>query len=80
MMEQIINRVNAILKEQLYLHDEIKPADSLADDLGADSLDMVEIIMALEEEFNIEIPDEECYKAPCAVGRIYEYVGKQVAE
>jgi acyl carrier protein len=52
-------RVRAILVEQLGLKIEPKPTDRFVEDLGADSLDCVELVMALEEEFNVEIPDEE---------------------
>ncbi len=54
------HRVRAIIVEQLGLEeDELASDASLIDDLGADSLDLVEVIMALEEQFDIEIPDEE---------------------
>ena len=77
----ITDAVNNILIDQLCIHiNDIEPKATLIDDLGADSLDLVEIVMALEEEFNIEIPDEEVFKGPCTVGRIYEYVGKQAGE
>lgn len=66
-------RIDNILKDQLQVS-TIKPEDSLHDDLNADSLDVVEIIMALEEEFCIEVGDDEFYKDPCTVGRIYEYI------
>ena len=53
-------RVKKIIAEQLAVsEEEVKPEASLVDDLGADSLDQVELVMALEEEFNIEISDEE---------------------
>jgi len=52
----IRDRITKIIKKQLYVKEsEIKPEANLVDDLGADSLDMVEIIMALEEEFGTEI-------------------------
>lgn len=73
-----IDRVNRILKDQLVLSDEIKPTDVLADDLGADSLDMIEIGLALEEEFEIEIPDEDYFQKPCTVSKIYEYIAGRV--
>jgi acyl carrier protein len=43
-------------------HGDVTPEASVVDDLGADSLDVVELVMALEEEFNLEIPDEEAEK------------------
>ncbi|MCL5291065.1 MAG: acyl carrier protein [Actinobacteria bacterium] len=53
-------RVKGIIAEQLGVDEgEVKPESSFVDDLGADSLDVVELVMALEEEFNIEIPDED---------------------
>ena len=53
-------RVKKIIAEQLAVSaEEVKPEASFVDDLGADSLDQVELVMALEEEFNIEISDEE---------------------
>jgi len=56
-------KVRAIVKEQLGVGDaEIKPEAGFVDDLGADSLDLVELVMAMEEEFGIEIPDEDAEK------------------
>ena len=59
----IEDRVAKIVVEQLGVkEDEVKPEASFVDDLGADSLDTVELVMALEEEFDTEIPDEEAEK------------------
>ncbi len=59
-MENIEQRVKKIVAEQLGVNEsEIKIESSFVDDLGADSLDTVELVMALEEEFECEIPDEE---------------------
>ncbi len=56
-------RVKKVLVEQLDVsEDEVTEAASIVDDLGADSLDVVEIIMGLEEEFDVEIPDEDAEK------------------
>ncbi len=56
-------RVKKIIEEQLGVEpDRVKPEASFIDDLGADSLDIVELVMAMEEEFDIEIPDEEAEK------------------
>jgi acyl carrier protein len=56
-------KVKGIIMEQLGVEEEeVTAAASFADDLGADSLDQVELVMALEEEFNIEISDEEAEK------------------
>jgi len=53
-------KVKSIIAEQLGVgEDEIKPESSFIDDLGADSLDIVELVMAMEEEFDVEIPDEQ---------------------
>jgi acyl carrier protein len=53
-------KIKSIIAEQLGVKaEEVTPESSFVDDLGADSLDTVELIMALEEEFNIEIPDED---------------------
>ena len=53
-------KVKSIIADQLGVgEDEIKPESSFIEDLGADSLDIVELVMAMEEEFEVEIPDEE---------------------
>ena len=62
-MSTVEERVKQIVVEQLGVkEDEVTPDASFVDDLGADSLDTVELVMALEEEFNCEIPDEEAEK------------------
>ncbi|UFH48496.1 acyl carrier protein [Pseudomonas sp. KNUC1026] len=62
-MSSIEERVKKIVAEQLGVkEDEVKPEASFVEDLGADSLDTVELVMALEEEFETEIPDEEAEK------------------
>ena len=59
-MGEIKNRIVEIIANQLGVDEEDIAGDaSVVDDLGADSLDVVELVMALEEEFNLEIPDEE---------------------
>ena len=59
----VADRVKSIIVEQLGVdEDEVTPEASFTDDLGADSLDIVELVMAFEEEFGIEIPDEEAEK------------------
>lgn len=61
--EKILQKVREITAEQLDVDiEEIKPESNFANDLGADSLDVVELVMALEEEFEIEISDEEAEK------------------
>jgi acyl carrier protein len=62
-MSSVEDQVRAIIAEQLGVKaDEIKNDASFVDDLGADSLDTVELVMALEEEFETEIPDEAAEK------------------
>lgn len=62
-MDNIEQRVKKIVAEQLGVNEaEIKNESSFVDDLGADSLDTVELVMALEEEFECDIPDEEAEK------------------
>ena len=62
-MSGIEQRVKKIVIEQLGANEaDVKNASSFVDDLGADSLDTVELVMALEEEFDCEIPDEEAEK------------------
>ena len=62
-MSSVEDQVRSIIAEQLGIKaDEIKDDSSFVDDLGADSLDTVELVMALEEEFDCEIPDEEAEK------------------
>ncbi len=62
-MASVEERVKQIIVEQLGVDEaEVTPTASFVDDLGADSLDTVELVMAFEENFNIEIPDEEAEK------------------
>ena len=62
-MENIEQRVKKIVAEQLGVNEaDVKNESSFVNDLGADSLDTVELVMALEEEFETEIPDEEAEK------------------
>lgn len=62
-MSSVEERVKRLICDQLGLKEEqVKDESSFVDDLGADSLDTVELVMALEEEFEIEIPDEEAEK------------------
>ena len=68
----IEERVKKIIVEQLGVkEEEVKPEASFIEDLGADSLDTVELVMALEEEFDIEIPDEEAEKITTVQSAIY---------
>ena len=75
-MSTIEERVKKIIIEQLGVKEEdVKNAASFVDDLGADSLDTVELVMALEEEFDTEIPDEEAEKITTVQNAI-DYVAK----
>ncbi len=77
-MENIEQRVKKIVAEQLGVNEaEIKNESSFVDDLGADSLDTVELVMALEEEFETEIPDEEAEKIT-TVQQAIDYIGSHV--
>ncbi|HPV02522.1 MAG TPA: acyl carrier protein [Clostridiales bacterium] len=70
----VFEKVKKIIVEQLGVEeDEVTLESSFIDDLGADSLDIVELIMALEEEFDIEIPDSEAEKIS-TVGDAVEYI------
>ncbi|MEW6544520.1 MAG: acyl carrier protein [Nitrospirota bacterium] len=74
----IEERVKKIIAEQLGVEeDEVTPEAKFVDDLGADSLDTVELVMALEEEFDIEIPDEDAEKI-LTVGRAIDYIKEKV--
>ena len=68
--EKVKERISDILGAEL---DDITLESSFVDDLGADSLDIVELIMALEEEFDIEIPDEDAEKIQ-TVGDVVDYI------
>jgi acyl carrier protein len=75
-MADIVERVKKIICEQLDVAEEdVVPTASFVDDLGADSLDQVELIMAMEEEFNVSITDEEAEKI-VTVQNAIEYVTK----
>jgi acyl carrier protein len=77
-MENVEQRVKKIVAEQLGVNEaDIKTESSFVDDLGADSLDTVELVMALEEEFETEIPDEEAEKIT-TVQQAIDYVGKNI--
>lgn len=70
----VVDKVKSIIAEQLGVKpEEVTPAASFIDDLGADSLDTVELVMALEEEFGIEIPDEDAEKMT-TVGDAMKYI------
>jgi acyl carrier protein len=70
----VFEKVREIVVDQLGVEeDDVTMEASFIDDLGADSLDIVELIMALEEEFDLEIPDEEAEKIS-TVGDVVEYI------
>lgn len=75
----VAEKVKSIISEQLGVKaEEVTPQASFIDDLGADSLDTVELIMALEEEFNVEIPDEDAEKMT-TVGDAIKYIEEKAA-
>ena len=70
----VLEKVVSIIAEQLDIDaDKITPDTSLIDDLNADSLDVVDLVMSLEEEFGLEIPDEEV-ESISTVGDIVKYI------
>lgn len=74
MSSKLEERVKEIIVEQLGVNaEQVTPEASFIDDLGADSLDTVELIMAFEEEFGAEIPDEDAEKLT-SVGKVLEYL------
>ncbi len=76
--EEVLEKVKEIIVEQLGVADTAITMDaSFIDDLGADSLDIVELIMALEEEFDIEIPDSDAEKV-VTVEDVVEYIKENV--
>ena len=79
MAEAVADRVRAIIAEQLGVKlEEVTDSASFIEDLGADSLDTVELVMALEEEFGIEIPDEDAEKM-VTVGDAIKYIDQKAA-
>lgn len=72
--KSIESKVKSIIVEQLGVkEDQVVPEAKFIEDLGADSLDTVELVMALEEEFGIEVPDEEAEKLQ-SVGDVIKYI------
>jgi len=73
-MSELLSRVKEIISDKLMINaDEVNEASSFVDDLGADSLDTVELIMAFEDEFNVEISDEDAEKIS-TVGEAIAYL------
>ncbi len=76
--EEVFEKVKNVIVEQLGVaENNVNMESSFIDDLGADSLDIVELIMALEEEFDIEIPDSDAEKVT-TVGDVVEYIKENV--
>ncbi len=79
MNQEIFDKVKSIVVEQLEVEeDKVTPEANFANDLGADSLDTVELVMALEEEFDIEIPDEAAENI-ATVKAAVDYIEKEQA-
>lgn len=77
---EILERVKKIIADQLGMdEDDITPDASFIDDLGADSLDIVELIMAFEEEFDLEIPDEDAEKIK-TVQDVVDYIKNRIGQ
>ncbi|MDJ0535830.1 MAG: acyl carrier protein [Xenococcaceae cyanobacterium MO_207.B15] len=78
MNQETFERVKKIVIEQLEVEEDTVTAEaSFANDLGADSLDTVELVMALEEEFDIEIPDEAAEQID-TVGKAVDYISSNI--
>ena len=76
----IKEKVKDIIVEQLGVNPEqVTPAASFIEDLGADSLDTVELVMAFEEEFGVEVPDEDAEKLQ-SVGDVVKYIEEKSAK
>lgn len=76
--EEILEKVKGIIVEQLGVAETaVSMEASFIDDLGADSLDIVELVMAIEEEFDIEIPDADAEKV-VTVGDVVDYIKENV--
>ena len=76
--EEIFEKVKSVIVEQLGIDEaNVRMESSFLDDLGADSLDIVEFIMALEEEFGLEIPDEDVEKI-VTVKDVVEYISENI--
>ena len=78
--EELLKKIKSIVSDKLSISEEqITEEASFIDDLGADSLDTVELVMALEDEFNMDIPDEEAEKLN-TVGKAMDYILTHLAK
>ena len=78
-MSSIPEKVKAVIAEQLGVKpEEVTDGAKFVDDLGADSLDTVELVMALEEEYGVEIPDEDAEKLT-TVGEAIKYIDEKIS-
>ena len=76
--EELLKKIKSIVSDKLSIsEDQITEEASFIDDLGADSLDTVELVMALEDEFDMDIPDEQAEKLT-TVGKAMDYVLERV--
>ncbi len=79
MSDEMVDRIRQLLSDQLGVDPgDVKADANILDDLGADSLDVVELVMALEEAFDLEIPDEEI-EALRTIGDVEKYVTARAA-
>lgn len=77
--ESVAGKVREIVASQLGVEEgEVTPEASILDDLGADSLDVVELVMALEEEFDLEVPDEDV-ETLRTIGDVARYIAERVS-
>ncbi len=77
--EELLKKVKEIVSDKLSINeDQVTEEASFIDDLGADSLDTVELVMALEDEFDLDIPDEEAEKLT-TVGKAMDYVLEKIS-
>ena len=78
-MSEVFEKVKDIIVEQLEVsEDKIKEEANFIEDLGADSLDIVELIMAIEDEYGLEIPDDEAEKL-ATVGDVVKYIEEKLS-